>query len=148
MKQPSKPKKAKNKGFPEHRYAELATFRLSLRTFLAFSEAAAEQMGLTAQQHQAILAIRGLASESGVTVGDLARYLLLKPHTAAEFVERLVHAKLISRAVDPNDRRKTLLTLTSKARNALEILSEKHLAEIRRNAPVLINLLRQLSQEK
>ena len=43
-------------------YAALAQFRYQLRTFLAFSEAAAQSAGLTPQQHQALLAIKGLAA--------------------------------------------------------------------------------------
>ena len=147
MKQSSAPVNVGNRGFSDRNYAELAAFRMTLRSFLAFSEGAAEKMGLTAQQHQAILALRGLAPENGATVGDLARYLLLKPHTAGELVDRLVRAKLVVRAPDPGDGRRTLLILTPKAKNALEILSQKHLAEIRRNAPNLIKLLRQLSKE-
>src|SRR3546814_21162422 len=40
-------------------YAALAEFRAVLRTFLAFSEQRANEVGLSAQQHQALLAIRG-----------------------------------------------------------------------------------------
>jgi DNA-binding MarR family transcriptional regulator len=128
-------------------YADLAEFRFALRTFMAFSESAAEDRGLTAQQHQAILAIQGLGSKDDATVGDLAHYLLLKPHTAGELVERLVKAKLVVRKPDQSDRRRVLLALTPKAITTLKILSAKHLAEIRRNAPTLIKLLRQLSKK-
>ena len=40
-------------------YAALARFRYELRKFQAFSKAAADQAGLTPQQHQALLTIRG-----------------------------------------------------------------------------------------
>ena len=40
-------------------YQRLAEFRYHLRGFLKFSERAAAQMGLSAQQHQALLAIKG-----------------------------------------------------------------------------------------
>ena len=65
----------------DHDYVALAAFRHSLRSFLAFSEQAARKAGLTPQQHQALLAVRGLVSEKGVTVGELAGRLLLKHHT-------------------------------------------------------------------
>jgi DNA-binding MarR family transcriptional regulator len=126
-------------------YFVLASFRRSLRNFLNFSEAAAQNRGLTPKQHQAILAIRGFEDENGVTVGDLAEHLHLKHHTAVELVDRLVRAKLVVRKHDKEDRRRVLLNLTPKADAALKALSGIHMAEIRRNAPGMIKLLKQLS---
>jgi DNA-binding MarR family transcriptional regulator len=126
-------------------YATLAAFRHSLRRFLAFSEEAARQAGLTPQHHQALLAIRGLAPEQGVTVGDLAGHLLLKPNTAVGLVDRLVQAGLLLRTPDAEDRRRVLLSLTTKANAVLRDLSATHLTEIRGNAPQLADLLRRLS---
>lgn len=126
-------------------YFVLASFRRSLRNFLNFSEQAAQSRGLTPKQHQAILAIRGFEDENGVTVGDLAGYLLLKHHTAVELVDRLVRAKLVVRKTDREDRRRVLLSLTPKAEAALKALSGINMAEIRRNAPGMIKLLKQLS---
>jgi DNA-binding MarR family transcriptional regulator len=128
-------------------YVALAAFRRSLRMFLAFSEQAARAAGLTPQQHQAILAIRGFSDRSGgIAVGDLAAHLLLKHHTAVGLVDRLVCAKLVVRKPDPDDRRRVLLTLAPKATKALEILSAQHLIEMRRNAPELIKLLRHVQK--
>lgn len=126
-------------------YFVLASFRRELRNFLNFSEQAAQNRGLTPKQHQAILAIRGFEDASGVTVGDLAEHLHLKHHTAVELVDRLVRAKLVVRKTDREDRRRVLLNLTGKANAALKGLSGIHMAEIRRNAPGMIKLLKQLS---
>ncbi|HZR89341.1 MAG TPA: MarR family winged helix-turn-helix transcriptional regulator [Bradyrhizobium sp.] len=127
-------------------YATLASFRRSLRIFLAFSEDAARNAGLPSQQHQAILAIRGLAPEAGMTVNDLAEHLLLKPQTAVELVDRLEDAGLVRRERDEVDRRRVLLSLTAKANRLLEKLSAAHLAQIRRDAPQLIALLRDVAR--
>jgi DNA-binding MarR family transcriptional regulator len=126
-------------------YAALAAFRHSLRSFLAFSEEAARKAGLTPQQHQALLAVRGLVSEKGTTVGELASHLLLKPHTIVGLVDRLVQADLLLRKPDEEDRRRVLLSLTHKAKEVLKVLSAIHLAEIRRKAPQLADLLQRLS---
>ncbi len=126
-------------------YLTLASFREALRRFLAFSEEAALDAGLTAQQHQAILVIRAFASESGISVGDLAGHLLLKHHTAVGLVDRLEAGGLVRRSSDPRDSRRVLLTLTAKSNKALHALSGKHLEEIRRLAPALIELLRQIA---
>jgi len=127
-------------------YAALAAFRHSLRAFLAFSENAAREAGLSPQQHQALLAIRGASGRSGITVGDLARQLLLKPHTAVGLADRLGRARLIQRTHDAGDRRRVLLTLTEEGEAALRTLSATHLAEIRRNAPELVELLSRLAE--
>jgi DNA-binding MarR family transcriptional regulator len=129
-------------------YVALAAFRRSLRMFLAFSEQAARSAGLTPQQHQAILAIRGFSEGAGIAVGDLAAHLLLKHHTAVGLVDRLVRAKLVVRKPDPQDRRRVLLTLAPRATKALEILSAQHLIEMRRNAPELIKLLRHVQAKR
>src|SRR3546814_10300878 len=77
-------------------YAALAEFRAVLRTFLAFSEQRANEVGLSAQQHQALLAIRG-AEDAKATVGYIAERLILKPHSASELVHRLEKLSLIER---------------------------------------------------
>ena len=56
--------------------------------FLAFSEARAAECGLTPQQHQALLAIRGAAPRP-VSIGYVAERLILKPHSASGLVDRL-----------------------------------------------------------
>jgi DNA-binding MarR family transcriptional regulator len=131
----------------ESDYRNLALFRKALRGFLAFSEQAARNAGLTPQQHQAVLIIRGFGSEQGVTVGDLASHLLLKPQTAVGLVDRLVEANLVARVPDMDDRRRVLLKLTAKAGKIVKKLSADHLSEIRSDAPQLINLLQNLSVE-
>lgn len=126
-------------------YAALAAFRHSLRQFLAFSEESARAAGLMPQQHQALLAVRGIGVERGVTIGDLASHLLLKPHTAVGLVNRLVRAGLLLRVPDTVDRRRVLLVLTPKAHDILRELSATHLTEIRSNSPLLAELLQRLS---
>jgi DNA-binding MarR family transcriptional regulator len=126
-------------------YLALASFRCALREFLAFSEEAAQAAGLTAQQHQAILMIRGFSGDAGMTVGELAARLLLKHHTAVGLVDRLEDSGLVRRSADPRDSRRVLLGLTDKAEQALLALSGKHLEEIRRVAPELVALLRRIA---
>jgi DNA-binding MarR family transcriptional regulator len=122
-------------------YRRLATFRHALRRFLAFSEAAARQAGITPQQHQALLAIKGAPSTAGVTVGYLAGQLLLQPNSAAELVDRMVNCGLLAREEAPDDRRRVVLSLTPSAERALQALSAAHIREIQESAPVLDSLL-------
>jgi len=128
-------------------YRALAGFRYVLRRFAAFSEQAAKRVGLTPQQHQALLSIMGHPEPEAVTIGALAERLLLKHHSTVELVDRLVELDLLKRAKDPADRRKVILKLTSKARQLLVSLSATHLQELRRIRPVLATLMDRLDEK-
>ena len=121
-------------------YAALADFRYALRQFLAFSERRAIECGLTPQQHQALLAIRG-ASQSSVSIGYVAERLALKPHSATGLIDRLETLGLVARRSSPDDGRQALLELTRKALTLLRALSETHRDEIARLRPMLASLL-------
>ena len=126
-------------------YRSLAEFRYAIRKFLAFSETAAGEAGLTAQQHQAILTIKGLGEGDGLSVGELATRLLVRHHTAAELANRLEEAGLGKRRQDPNDGRRVLLALTPEGERRLLSLSSMHLDEIGLMAPQLVSILARLS---
>jgi DNA-binding MarR family transcriptional regulator len=121
-------------------YAALADFRHALRAFQAFSEVRVAEYGLTPQQHQALLAIRG-APCGGVTIGYIADRLILKPHSASGLVVRLEVLDLVERRSSPVDGRQALITLTPKATTLLEKLSVIHRDEILRLRPLLSTLL-------
>ena len=121
-------------------YAALADFRYALRQFLVFSERSAGSHGLTPQQHQALLAIRGAESPT-VSVGYVAERLTLKPHSATGLIDRLQGLGLVTRRSSPNDGRQALVELTAKARALLRQLSKTHGGEIARLRPKLMELL-------
>jgi len=122
-------------------YGRLAEFRYLLRQFLIFSEDAAEDAGLTAQQHQALLAIKGFGGTGPMTTGDLAGRLGVRHHSAVGLVDRLISKSLVKRKTGLQDRRQVLLTLTPKAEALLAGLSAAHRDELRRLAPLLQTLL-------
>jgi DNA-binding MarR family transcriptional regulator len=122
-------------------YELLAAFRRELRRYLAFSEQAAQAAGLPAQQYQALLAVKGYPGRNQVTVGELARELLVAHHSASELADRLIEKGLLARSTDERDRRRALLALTAKAEAVLGRLAVTHLEELRRVQPSLINLL-------
>jgi DNA-binding MarR family transcriptional regulator len=124
-------------------YAALADFRHALRHFLAFSERGAAACGLTPQQHQALLAIRG-ATGTPVSVGYVAERLALKPHSATGLIDRLEALGLVVRRPSPEDGRQSLLKLTPKAQGLLRQLSAIHRDEILRLRPLLTELLERL----
>ena len=127
---------------PSVDYEALARFRYELRKFQAFSQSAAHKAGLTDQQHQALLALRGFSGQRPVSVGDLAQYLLIRHHTAVELVNRMAKLKLLSRGGDGADGRRVLVSLTKEGERRLQKLSRIHLEELRAIEPTLTKLLR------
>jgi DNA-binding MarR family transcriptional regulator len=129
-------------------YGTLAEFRYQLRKFLAFSEAAAQKAGLTPQQHQALLAIKGFSSPTPISVGDLARFLLIRHHTAVELMDRMTKLGLLSRAVDTDDGRRVLVKLTRKGEQKLRTLSKIHFEELRSASPALTGILKSFQRSQ
>jgi len=127
-------------------YETLARFRYGLRRFLAFSEIEANRSGLTSQQYQALMAIRGFSIRDPVSVGDLAGYMLIRHHTAVELVDRMVRLKVISRTVDPSDGRRVLLKLTREGERRLRRLYRIHVQELRTMRPTLTKMLKLFRQ--
>jgi DNA-binding MarR family transcriptional regulator len=127
-------------------FETLAEFRYLLRHFGAFSEGAARRAGLTAQQHQALLAIKGFPGREQVTIGELAERLNLKHHSVVGLVDRLMGRSLIQRRHDEEDRRKVRIALTPTAEALLLGLTLAHRDELRRLAPLLHELLRKVQE--
>jgi DNA-binding MarR family transcriptional regulator len=123
-------------------YGTLAEFRYQLRKFLAFSETAAQQSGLTPQQHQALLAIKGFSDSEPISVGELARFLLIRHHTAVELMDRMTKLGLLSRVVDADDGRRVLVKLTRKGEQKLRTLSKIHFEELASASPALTRILK------
>ena len=128
-------------------YERLAEFRYLLRQFMIFSEDAAEQAGLTAQQHQALLAIKGFGRDKPLTTGELAERLGVRHHSAVGLIDRLLSKSLVKRQSGAEDRRQVLLTLSPKAEALLAKLSAAHRDELERLAPLLQTLLTHFKPE-
>lgn len=125
-------------------FVALASFRYAVRRYLAFAEAGARSVGLTSQQHQALLAIKVGSLTRPMSIGDLASELLLKHHSTVELVGRLEKAGYTEKVVDIEDRRRALISLTPKGEGVLAALSANNLRELRLIAPAFSGLLGQL----
>ena len=122
-------------------YEQLADLRHALRHFLRFSQEAARSAGLTPQQHQALLAIKGWGGTGRASIGDLAGRLQLRHHSAVGLVDRLVRKHLVRRVPSTDDRRRVELVLTRLGESNIERLSVAHLRELRQLAPGIRELL-------
>jgi DNA-binding MarR family transcriptional regulator len=136
---------AKTKPLSKSQYEMLAAFRYTLRQFHHFSEEEANAAGITPQQHQALLAIKGFPGRDCVTVGELAKRLQLRHHSAVGLVDRLVAERLVARAPSARDRRQVFVQLTRRGENVLASLSTAHTEQLKRMAPELILRLQHLA---
>src|SRR5690349_16675513 len=69
-------------------FETLLQFRVTLRRFQRWSEDQAQAAGLTHVQHQLLVAIKGHPGDRPPAIGDLAGYLLQRPHSTVELVDR------------------------------------------------------------
>jgi DNA-binding MarR family transcriptional regulator len=129
-------------------YAQLASFRLALRGFLRFSEAAAAQAGLSSQHYQAMLILRGWPDDQPVSINDLAQQLLIKHNSAVGLVDRLASEGLVVRAPSTADRRKVELRLSPRGRQVLAKLAAVHRGELRRIGPIMKRFFSELTPDE
>src|SRR3954465_10229842 len=121
----------------DEEYQALAAFRAELRRFLGFSEEAARAAGLSPQQHQLLLAVRGHAGEMPPTVGDLATALQVKPHSMVGLINRMVQAGYVKREPSTVDQRAVHVVLTTRGEDVLRSLTSAHRSEHRQLDRVL-----------
>jgi DNA-binding MarR family transcriptional regulator len=126
-------------------YQAIAEFRFEIRRFLHSSERIARAAGLEPQQHQALLALKGLPAHRAATVGVLAERLLVQHHSAVELVNRLEAKGLLRRTRGANDRRSVLLTPTRRGEKLLRQLALTHRAELQTARSKLLQALTKLT---
>ena len=129
-------------------YVALASFREALRRFLNFSSEAAREAGLSAQQHQALLVLKGTPDRDFVSIGELAEHLHLKHHSAVGLVNRLAKRRRVKRIPAKNDRRKVNLVLTEQGEKLIHQLSAAHRNELRLSGPELRRQLEKIDSER
>ena len=123
-------------------YVALAEFRHGLRKFLRFSEDAAREHGITPQQHQLLLAIKGFPGRDWATVNELADRLQLQQHSVVGIIDRSEQAGLTVRRPHADDLRVTEVHLTAAGERVLETLTMAHRDELRRTGEFLATVAR------
>jgi len=129
-------------------YEALANLIYALRRFTVFSTSEVQRLGITPQQHQALLAIKGLPDGKTMTIGMLADLLLIARDSATVLVQTLEEMQFIVRSGVKAGSQNERVTLTAKAEHILEQLSGAHLHEIREMAPELMHALRMLQDHR
>ena len=122
-------------------FERLLEFRGTLRRFQRWSEDQAQAAGLTQVQHQLLVAIKGHPGGMLPTVGELAGYLFLRPHSTVELVDRAEAAGLVERTPDDDDGRVVRVRLTREGDRVLQKLTPAHLDRLHELAVVLDELV-------
>jgi DNA-binding MarR family transcriptional regulator len=115
----------------------LARFRFGIRRYLRFSEETVRRHGVTPQQYQLMLALKGFPGRDWAVVRELADRLQLRHHSVVELVDRAQAEGLVQREADPDDARAVRVLLTDHGEQLLGRLSALHRDELRRMDAVL-----------
>jgi DNA-binding MarR family transcriptional regulator len=126
-------------------YQALAEFRYQIRRYLRLSEEAAREAAIEPQQHQLMLAVKGLPDGEEPRVSYLAERLQIHHHSAVELVDRMEKKGLIHRVRADSDRREVHLQLTPRGNLVLAHLTKHMRDELRSAAPTLVATLRKLT---
>ena len=132
---------------PQPNFKAMAELRYQIRRFLRFSENAARQAGIEPQQHQLLLAIRGLPAGVTPTIGVLAERMQLQHHSTVELIDRLVDRGFLFRLRATDDRRQVLVKLSREGEDFLQKLSLHHLQELQSVGPTFVKVLQSLIAE-
>jgi DNA-binding MarR family transcriptional regulator len=132
----------------EGEYVALAEFRRQIRSFLHFSETTASEHGIEPQQHQLLLAVRGLPAGVNPTIRELAQRLFVRHHSAVELINRLEKSGAVARHHGTADRREVWVKLTPSGRAILRKLALAHRAELERSGPELARALKSLLRQR
>src|SRR5262249_25724656 len=109
-------------------FKAMGELRSQIRRFLRFSENAARQAGIEPQQHQLLLAVRGLPDVLKPTIGVLAERMQLQHHSTVELIDRLVERGFLLRLRSTDDKRQVLVKLTHNSEKILKRPSLPHLS--------------------
>ncbi|PZS38375.1 MAG: MarR family transcriptional regulator [Pseudonocardiales bacterium] len=118
-------------------FEALARFRFGIRRYLRFSEEAVRRDGLTPQQYQLLLALKGFPGREWATVRELADRLQLRHHSVVELVNRAQGQGLVQRAPHPSDGRAVRVLLAPEGSRVMARLSTLHRDQLSRMDAVL-----------
>jgi DNA-binding MarR family transcriptional regulator len=111
--------------------SEMARMELANRVFFRLYQCAnmlhktgtraVESEGLTTQQWAVLGALSRPQSEGGMSVGDLARYLMVSRQNLSGLVSRMERDGHVASAPDGRDRRSRLVTMTESGRHVWQV---------------------------
>jgi DNA-binding MarR family transcriptional regulator len=85
---------------------------------------AVEAEGLTTQQWAVLGALSRDGAQRGMSIGDLARYLMVSRQNLAGLIGRMERDGHVAIAADPDDRRSRIVTMTASGRRVWQVLAQ------------------------
>jgi DNA-binding MarR family transcriptional regulator len=85
---------------------------------------AVEAEGITTQQWAVLGALSRPAAVAGMSIGDLARYLMVSRQNLAGLIGRMERDGHVAIMADARDRRSRLVTMTDKGRHVWHVLAQ------------------------
>ena len=128
-------------------YEALAAFRKAIRHFTGFSEMGARELGITPQQHQVLLGIKGQPNQEFANLRQIADFLYVQHQTVVGLVNRCESAGLVYRKPSNVDRRRVEVYLTDKGEDILQQLSRRNLSELKTLRKVLKPAILDVSEQ-
>lgn len=128
----AKQRSAKSDSLSKGEFEALARFRSDIRRYLRFSEETVREHGVTPQQYQLLLALKGSPGREWANVSELAECLQLRHHSVVELVDRAAVQGLVARSPDPTDARAVRVQMSADGDSILAELSALHRDELRR----------------
>ena len=122
-------------------YRALAELRYRIRHFVRESDAAAQELGLEAQQYLLLLAVRGLPQEMKPTIRILAERLGLKHNSTVELINRMESRAYVRRTRSREDRRCILVTLLPQGEKLLEQVVRQRITQMRAGGVELVDAM-------
>jgi DNA-binding MarR family transcriptional regulator len=110
----------------------MAEYRYAMRRFLRFSEEAAREAGLTPQQYQLLLAIKGYPGREHANITEIAERMQLDHHSTVGLIDRTEERGLVRRQHDTEDRRQVHVRLTVTGEGLLRQLAHLHREQLAR----------------
>ena len=121
-------------------YVAWSEFRYQIRCWLRLSEEAARAEGISPQQHQLLLAVRGFPGDAAPLITDLAERLQLRHHSVVGLIDRMELDGLVRRE-GTGVGRGTSVVITADGERALEAISSELRPQLRSAAQSMIEAL-------
>lgn len=90
---------------------------------------AVEEEGLTTQQWAVLGALSRTQAQDGMSIGDLARYLMVTRQNLSGVISRMERDGHLSVAPDPRNRRSRIVTMTESGRHVWLVLAQPKIRE-------------------
>src|SRR5437870_1991290 len=111
-------------------FEAMAAFRYALRRFLRVSENNARAAGITPQQYQLMLAIKGMKGRDWATISEVAESLQILHHAAVGLCTRAEQIGLITKSTNTEDRRQVCIRITKQGEKILIEVAQENRREL------------------